>query len=105
VKSKSVAINQNRAVLNGVTKSSRDIGTLVRHLHDDYKQALAMIMAGKTDAEIVTALDIDWVDEAELQRQKEWMLFHLGVDSFDHPALRSRPVRRALKKYWIYEYE
>lgn len=86
------------------TGGTRDIGTRVRNLHNDYKKALAMAMAGKTDAEIVEAIKVDGIGEAELQKNMAWLLGHLRVDSFDSPVLQSRPVRRALKNFWVHDF-
>lgn len=79
-----------------------DLGTAVRKLHKDYKLALAMTLAGKTDAEIVAELKVKGIDEAALQHNMEWLRRTLRIDSFEDPVLRSRPVRRALKDYWAY---
>lgn len=77
----------------------------VRHLHKDYKLALAMTLAGKTDAEIVAELKVEGVDEAQLKKNMAWLLRHLGLDDFASPVLRTRPVRRALRGYWVYDFE
>lgn len=86
-------------------RSSSDLGAKVRHLHKDYKLALAMTLAGKSDAEIVAKLDLDHIDEDDLKKNMAWLLKHLGADSFTAPVFQTRPVRRALKDYWMFDFE
>jgi hypothetical protein len=92
-----------RAVVKNEIRSSSDLGTKVRKLHKDYKKAMAMTMSGKTDTEIVKELNLDHIDEAALKKNMEELLRYLHLDSFDAPALQSRPVRRALKEFWVYQ--
>lgn len=86
-------------------RSSSDLGAKVRNLHKDYKLALAMTLAGKSNAEIVARLDLDHIGEDELKENMASLLKHLGTDSFAAPVFRTRPVRRALKDYWVFEFE
>lgn len=95
--------NAQRATVKGEIRSTVDLGALVRHLPKDYKKALAMTIAGKPDAEIVPELESD-LDEAGLKKKMEELLEYLRLDSFQDPALQARPVRRALKNFWVYDF-
>jgi hypothetical protein len=92
-----------RAVVKNEIRSSSDLGARIRKLHKDYKKAMAMTMAGKTDIEILEALKVPDLTEEGLKKNMTDLLKHLRLDSFDTPALQSRPVRRALKEFWVYQ--
>lgn len=85
MKSRSRAMMQTRVQRAGV-RSVNDLGTKIRTLHKEYKQALAMTLAGKTDAEIVAALDVDGVDETKLHKNMQDLLTYLKLESFEAPA-------------------
>jgi hypothetical protein len=80
-------------------RTHNDLGAKIRKLHRDYKIALAMTLAGKSDAEIVAKLALPEVDEAKLKENMQRLLQHLRLDSFDDVALHGRPVRRALAQF------
>lgn len=103
MKAKGSSVEQFRVIGSGLRRFG-DLGTKVRNLHKDYKKALAMTLAGKTDAEIVAELKVDGIDEATLKEKMSDLRTYLGIDDFDAPVLRSRPVRRALKEFWIYDF-
>lgn len=85
-------------------RSNADLGTRVRKLPKDYKTALAMAIAGKTNAEILAEVQPTDLDEAGVKKKMEELLVYLRVDSFEDAALQARPVRRALKYFWIYDF-
>lgn len=85
-------------------RSSADLGARVRKLPKDYKTALAMAIAGKTNAEILGELKPKDLDEAGIKKKMEELLVYLRVDSFEDGALQARPVRRALRDFWIYDF-
>jgi len=99
MKAKASAISQNRGAKGGDMRSHNDLGAKVRKLHRDYKIALAMTLAGKSDAEIVVKLALPEVDETKLKENMQQLLRHLRLDSFDDAALHGRPVRRALAQF------
>lgn len=92
-----------RAVVKNEIRSSSDIGAKIRKLHKDYKKAMAMTMAGKTDIEILKELKVPDLTEEGLKKNMTDLLKYLHLDSFDAPVLQSRPVRRALRGFWVYE--
>lgn len=98
MKPKATIVTQARVQGQGV-RNANDLGARVRKLHKSYKQAMVMTMAGATDTEIVEALNVEGIDENTLKERMEDLLKHLQIDSFEAPALQSRPVRRALKGF------
>lgn len=81
------------------------LGARIRNLHQDYKKAMAMTMAGKTDAEIVAELNLPHIDEDALKKNMQNLLTSLHLTSFQDPVLQARPVRRALKNFWVPDFE
>lgn len=104
MKRRASAVGQTRMVSQGSVRVANDLGTFVRKLHKDYKLALALAIAGKSDAEIVKALNIKEIDEEKLKTNMEWLLNYLRLDSFDSPSLQTRAVKRALKEFWVYDF-
>lgn len=99
MRSQVAAITQNRGAKGGDMRPHTDLGAKVRKLHPDYKIALAMTLAGKSNTEIVAKLALPEIDETNLRERMEQLLRHLHLDSFEDAALQSRPVRRALKQF------
>ena len=85
-------------------RSNGGLGARIRKLPKDYKTALSMAIAGKTNADILAELKPKDLDEAGIKKKMEELLVYLRVDSFEDEALQARPVRRALKDFWIYDF-